>query len=172
MPKRAVFLDRDGVINRPVVREGRPYPPRNVSEFLWMDGIKDTLRALSERGYVILVFTNQPDVARGTLTGEQLSKIHRQILEELPIRRIYCCMHDDRDGCDCRKPKPGMLLAGGADFDLDLRASWAIGDRWRDIEAGRAAGCRTVLVQHGYAERSVTADYEVRRLPELLEIIR
>jgi D-glycero-D-manno-heptose 1,7-bisphosphate phosphatase len=171
MPSRAVFLDRDGVINRSVVRAGRPYPPRSMAEFAWMDGIHETLRTLRERGYHLFVFTNQPDVARGTLSHAQLEEFHQRLLNELPITRIYACLHDDADDCACRKPKPGMLLQARGDFDLDLGASWAVGDRWRDIEAGKAAGVRTVFVRHGYDERVVPADHEVERIPELLDII-
>jgi D-glycero-D-manno-heptose 1,7-bisphosphate phosphatase len=172
MTTRAVFLDRDGVINRPLVRNGTPYPPQNSSEFEWMDGIHQTLRTLRERGFTLLIFTNQPDVARGTQTEAQLDEFHQRILAELPIQHIYSCLHDDVAQCDCRKPKAGMLFAGRDDFGVDLSRSWVVGDRWRDIEAGRAAGCRTVLVQHGYNERQATADYEVRSIPELLEIIK
>lgn len=171
MHRRAIFLDRDGVLNRPIVREGRPYPPQDLSEFEWMDGVHETLRELRERGYLLLVFTNQPDVARGTLQPDLLASFHERILTELPIDRIYTCTHDDADGCDCRKPKPGMLFAGQRDYELDLASSWVVGDRWRDIDAGRSAGCRTVLVRHDYRERRASADYEIDRMPELLRIV-
>lgn len=172
MAKRAVFLDRDGVINQPIIREGRPYPPADWAAFEWMEGIHETLRLLSERGYLLIVFTNQPDVARGTQTRQQLDQFHQRILTELPVTRIYSCLHDDADECNCRKPKPGMLLQGAADYDLALSSCWVVGDRWRDIEAGKAAGCATVLVQHGYLERGAAADYEVRTIPGLLDIIK
>lgn len=171
MPAKAVFFDRDGVINRAIVRAGRPYPPQTLAEFAWMDGVHATLEALHERGYVLLVFTNQPDLARGKQTAEQLAEFHERLLNELPIARIYTCTHDDSDDCDCRKPKPGMLLSARSDFDLDLAQSWVVGDRWRDIDAGRAVGCRTILVQHHYQERAAEADFEVTRIPELLHII-
>jgi D-glycero-D-manno-heptose 1,7-bisphosphate phosphatase len=171
MPDKAVFLDRDGVINRAIVRDRKPFPPQDLSEFVWMDGIHETLRALHARGYVLVVFTNQPDIARGTQTQQQLDQFHARILNELPIARIYACVHDDADQCDCRKPKPGMLMSASSDFDLDLSRSWVVGDRWRDIEAGRAAGCRTVLIQHGYDERAAIPDHTIRRIPELLDII-
>jgi len=171
MTRSAVFFDRDGVLNRAIVRDGRPYPPANAAEFEWMEGVHETLRVLQDRGFLLLVFTNQPDVARGTQTQQQLDAFHARLLEELPIARVYSCTHDDVDGCACRKPQPGMLFSGQADFDLDLASSWVVGDRWRDIEAGRSAGCRTVLVQHGYSERQATADYEIRRLSELVDII-
>jgi D-glycero-D-manno-heptose 1,7-bisphosphate phosphatase len=172
MPARAVFFDRDGVLNRALVRDGRPFPPAADAEFEWMEGVHETLTALKERGYVLLVFTNQPDVARGTQTLAQLESFHGRIAAELPVARVYACTHDDVDGCACRKPKPGMILQGQADYDLVLEESWVVGDRWRDIEAGRAAGCKTILVQHDYREKRVAADHEVRNIPDLLEIIK
>jgi D-glycero-D-manno-heptose 1,7-bisphosphate phosphatase len=172
LARRAVFLDRDGVINRPIMRDGCPHPPRDFSEFAWMDGIAETVNSLRDRGYLIVVFTNQPDVARGTQTQEQVDAFHQRILATLPIERVYVCLHDDSDECACRKPKPGMLLRARADYELDLARCWVVGDRWRDIDAGRAAGCQTVLVRHNYRERAAKADYEIDRIPQLLELIR
>jgi D-glycero-D-manno-heptose 1,7-bisphosphate phosphatase len=103
---RAVFLDRDGVINRAIVRNGVPHPPSDLREFVWMDGVHETLREPSAHGYTLLIVTNQPDVARGVQTLEQLESMHRLILAELPIARIYPCAHDDADACACRKPNP------------------------------------------------------------------
>lgn len=170
---QAVFFDRDGVINVPVVRDGRPYPPRDVAELRWMPGVHETLRTLHERGFLLFVVTNQPDVARGTTARSDVEAIHQRILDELPIERIYVCYHDDADACDCRKPKPGMILQASRDYPVDRSTSWLVGDRWRDIAAGRAAGCRTILVQHGYSERAATDfDARVDQLSEILEWIR
>jgi D-glycero-D-manno-heptose 1,7-bisphosphate phosphatase len=170
--RKAVFLDRDGVINRPIVRDGRPYPPRDLSEFAWMDGVHETLRSLHARGFMLLVFTNQPDVARGTQTREQVEELHSLVLRELPVTRIYSCFHDDGDDCACRKPKPGMIFQARDEYGIDLHGSWVVGDRWRDIEAGRAAGCRTVYVRHGYTETPAEGyDHVVTGLNELLDWI-
>jgi D-glycero-D-manno-heptose 1,7-bisphosphate phosphatase len=166
---KAVFLDRDGVINRPVVRQGKPYPPRSLAEFQWMEGVFETLTELSARGYLLLVITNQPDVARGQTSRQTVEAIHRKLQDELPIARIYCCFHDDADGCTCRKPKPGMIFQARDEYGIDLPASWVVGDRFRDIEAGQAAGCRTVYVRHGYDEPPARGhDHEAVRLNELL----
>lgn len=170
---RAVFFDRDGVINVPVVRDGRPYPPRHVGELQWMAGVHETLRTLRERGFLLFVVTNQPDVARGTTPRSDVEAIHRLIMDELPIERVYVCYHDDADACDCRKPKPGMVVQASRDYAVDRSTSWLVGDRWRDIAAGRAAGCRTILVQHDYLERAATDfDARVDQLSEILEWIR
>ena len=166
---KAVFFDRDGVLNRAIVREGRPYPPKDDSEFAWMDGVHATLNALRERGYLLFVFTNQPDVARGTLEPAILEAFHARLRRELPLTQIYTCFHDDADACACRKPKPGMLYQGRDEYQVDLAASWVVGDRWRDIDAGKAAGCRTIYFCHGYDEKPATGyDRLIDRLDELL----
>ena len=170
---RAVFLDRDGVINRPVVREGRPFPPTELSDFVWNEGVPDTLQELQRRGYQLLVCTNQPDVARGTQTRERVEQMHAHLTAQLPVAHVYACYHDDPDDCDCRKPRPGMLQRGAQDFALELGDCWMVGDRWRDIEAGHNAGCRTVFVDNGYAEvLTTTPDFTITNIRELLNIIK
>jgi D-glycero-D-manno-heptose 1,7-bisphosphate phosphatase len=172
MQAKAVFLDRDGVINVPMVRDGLPFAPKDLSEFAFMEGAHETLNALRERGYILLVCTNQPDVARGWQRIEQVEEFHQLIQAELPISRIYACYHDNAHECACRKPKPGMLIQGSQEFGIDLSQSFMVGDRWKDIEAGRSAGCRTIYLRHGYDETSARSpDYEIKRLPELLAII-
>jgi D-glycero-D-manno-heptose 1,7-bisphosphate phosphatase len=172
-PNKAVFFDRDGVINRPIVRNGLPFAPQDLSEFAFMDGVQEICRTLRERGYLLLVCTNQPDVARGWQRREQVEDFHRLIEAELPISRVYACYHDNAHNCECRKPKAGMLLQGSREFGIDLSRSWMVGDRWKDIEAGRTAGCRTVYMRHGYDEAEAhQPDYEIRHLNELSSIIR
>lgn len=147
---RAVFLDRDGVINRAVVRDGRPHPPASAAELEVLPGVPEALARLRRAGYQLVVVTNQPDIARGTTTIAAVEAIHASMRAALNLDDIRVCRHDDADGCDCRKPKPGLLLRPPT---YDMAASVMIGDRWRDIEAGRAAGCGvTILVDHGYDE--------------------
>jgi D-glycero-D-manno-heptose 1,7-bisphosphate phosphatase len=170
---RAVFLDRDGVINLTVFRKGMHRAPQDMSEFAYIEGVQSTLAALKARGYLLLVCTNQPDVARGWQDRDQVLAFHEKIERELPVSRVYACFHDDDHDCLCRKPKPGMLVQGSEDFGVDLKQSWMIGDRWKDIEAGRAAGCRTIYLRHDHdTAQSGNPDHEVRKLEELLEIIR
>jgi D-glycero-D-manno-heptose 1,7-bisphosphate phosphatase len=154
---RAVFLDRDGVLNAAVVRDGRPYPPARVEELEILPGVRGALDELARAGRVLLVVTNQPDVARGVQTRAAVDAIHARLRAQLPIDAIYCCDHDDRDRCACRKPAPGLLLDAARDWGIDLAASVMVGDRWRDIAAGAAAGCRTVFVDHKYSERQPEA---------------
>lgn len=158
---RAVFLDRDGVLNRAPVREGRPHPPASVDELEILPGVPQALAALSAAGYRLVVVSNQPDVARGTATREGVEAINQRLASALPIDRFIVCYHDGGEGCACRKPRPGMLHVGAAELGIDLAASWMVGDRWRDVEAGEAAGCRTIFIDYGYAERR-PARYDAR----------
>jgi D-glycero-D-manno-heptose 1,7-bisphosphate phosphatase len=151
--RRAVFLDRDGVLNRAVVRDGKPYPPANAAEVEILPGVAEALKQLKEAGFVLIVVSNQPDVARGTASRRDVERINAYLAERLPIDRFIMCYHDSGEGCDCRKPRPGMLLAGAREFDVDLGASFMVGDRWRDVEAGIAAGCKTVFIDYGYDEK-------------------
>jgi D-glycero-D-manno-heptose 1,7-bisphosphate phosphatase len=159
--RRAVFLDRDGVINRAVIRDGRPHPPGSVDELELLPGVPEALKRLKEVGYLLVVVTNQPDVARGGQTRTAVEAIHARLASMLPIDDFRACYHDDRDGCACRKPKPGMIVDAAREHGVDLSASVMVGDRWRDIEAGRRAACATVLVDYGYAERQADAPPDV-----------
>lgn len=150
---RAVFLDRDGIVNKAIVKDGKPYPPKDVNQIHFIKYFQNVMNRLKKEGFKVFVFTNQPDVARGTQTKEQVEKINNYIFKKLPIDKIYCCYHDDKDNCECRKPKPGMILQAAKEFDIDLKKSWVIGDRSKDIEAGIAAGCKTIFVDYGYKEK-------------------
>jgi D-glycero-D-manno-heptose 1,7-bisphosphate phosphatase len=146
---RAVFLDRDGVINRAFFRDGVSHPPRTLAGLEILPGVSDALARLRAAGFRLIVVTNQPDVARGTQSREVVEAIHARLLSILPLDEVRVCYHDDGDECECRKPKPGLLTQGPP---VDFAASVMVGDRWRDIEAGRNAGCATVLVDTGQTE--------------------
>ena len=146
--KRAVFLDRDGVVVEAVVRDGKPYPGTAI-----LPGVPAALAKLRAAGWMLVVVTNQPDVARGTIARGEVEALHDRLRTELGLDAVYACFHDDADHCACRKPAPGMLLDASRDLGLDPKISFMVGDRWRDIEAGQAAGCRTIFVDHEYAER-------------------
>ncbi|MFN8532812.1 MAG: HAD family hydrolase [Dehalococcoidia bacterium] len=148
----AAFLDRDGVINRANVRDGRPYPPASVEDLNVLLGVPEALATLRAAGLAIVVVTNQPDVARGTVGRERVEAINARLCEILPIDEIRVCWHDDADDCACRKPKPGLIVETARERGLDLSRSVMVGDRWKDIAAGRQAGVRTVLVDYRYAE--------------------
>ena len=151
--RRAVFLDRDGVINRALVRDGKPYPPPSVDELEVLPGVPEALQRLKTAGYLLVVVTNQPDVARGTQSRAVVEAMHVRLAILLPIDEFRTCYHDDGDVCGCRKPKPGLILDAARANGVDLSASVMIGDRWRDIEAGKQAGCVTVFLDYGYLDR-------------------
>jgi D-glycero-D-manno-heptose 1,7-bisphosphate phosphatase len=165
--KRAVFLDRDGVINKALFKNGISHPPQNLQEFEYFSDAQKTCQELEKAGFILIVVTNQPDVARGTQTKEMCETIHQKIKKDLPVRAIFACYHDDQDACLCRKPKPGLLQEGAQQFGIDLKASFMVGDRWRDVEAGRSAGCKTVLIENPYSQaEKCTPDLKVKNLSE------
>lgn len=170
--RRAVFLDRDGVINKAVVRDGKPYPPANLAELEILPRVAEALRRIREAGFVAIVVTNQPDVARGTATREEVEAMNAELGSKLAIDEFRVCYHDGADNCECRKPRPGMLLEAARKWDLDLAASYMVGDRWRDVEAGQRAGCRTIFIDYGYDEKQPGRyDYRVASLWEAAGII-
>lgn len=149
----AVFFDRDGVLVDAVVRDGRPFPTDEGTLTL-AAGARDAVARLAAHFAHLFVVSNQPDVARGTRRREDVERQSAQLRALLPLTAVYTCMHDDADGCACRKPLPGLLEAAARAHDVDLRASYLIGDRWRDVDAGANAGCTTVLIDRGYDERA------------------
>ena len=149
---RAVFLDRDGVLNRADVRDGKPYPPQRLGDFVILPGVVDACAMLKRRDFLLVVATNQPDVGRGTQTRENVEAMHDVLVQQLPIDRIEICFHAGDTPCACRKPAPGMLLRVADEWQIDLQTSFMIGDRWRDIDCGHEAGCTTVFIDHGYRE--------------------
>jgi transaldolase len=167
----AVFLDRDGVLNEPLVRHGKPYPPAAADDLVLCEGAERAVAELRAAGFALVVVTNQPDVARGTTSRETVDAINDRLRSLLELDDILMCTHDDGDGCACRKPKPGLLHDSARRHRLDLARSYLVGDRWRDIEAGAAAGCRTVLVDRGYLER-VSAVAPDMRVASVLEAAR
>ncbi len=166
--RSAAFLDRDGVLNRAIVRNGKPYSPASLAEFQILPDALPALQALKASGFLLIGATNQPEVVRGTQRREVVETMNEALLAALPLDDILVCYHDDGDGCACRKPLPGLLLQAAARYTIDLSASFMIGDRWRDVDAGRRAGCATVLIDYGYDERKAEKppDYTAHSLSE------
>jgi len=169
---RAVFLDRDGVINRAVIRDRRPHSPAGPGDLELFPDVGESLVRLRDAGYRLVVVTNQPNVARGIQSREVIDAMHQVLMRALPLDEIRVCPHDDADGCACRKPAPGLLLSAARETGLDLAGSFMIGDRWRDVEAGRQAGCRTVFIDWGYDEpRPRRPDFTASSLTEAVDWI-
>ncbi len=168
----AVLLDRDGVLNRVFVRNGVTHPPAHAGEFEFLPGVAEALARLDAAGFALAVVTNQPDVARGRQTRAAVEDLNDRVRQALPVLDVLTCFHDGPDNCSCRKPRPGLVLAAAARWDLDLAASFLVGDRWSDVEAGRAAGCRTVLVETPWSGRErCRPDHCARDLPEAADWI-
>lgn len=148
----AVFLDRDGVLNEAFLRDHTPSPPRTLAEFRILPGVVAACRSFADAGLVLVVVTNQPEVSRGTLAPVELARMHDRLRELLPVDDICVCTHDDMDGCPCRKPRPGMMLDAARRLELDLNNSVCVGDRWRDIDAARRAGVRSVHIAWNHGE--------------------
>ena len=168
----AVFLDRDGVINRTIVCDGTPHPPSSCEQVEILPGVREALAELAAQRLPLIVVTNQPDVARGTQTREAVEAINALLMAELPLTRVYRCFHDTPDNCACRKPKPGLLHEAAAAYNIDLRRSFLVGDRWSDVAAGQAAGCTTFLIDLPYSQgQRCRPDYRVADLPEATKMI-
>jgi D-sedoheptulose 7-phosphate isomerase len=167
---RAIFLDRDGVINQVVLKNGKPFSPRTMEEFVFCEGIKAFLTESRKAGFLNIVFTNQPDIERGLVDSNVVEKMHDFIKQNLPVDNVLMCPHDDADNCLCRKPKPGMLTDAARKWNIDLNASFVIGDQWKDIEAGKKAGCTTILLDCLY-NKNVECDYRLSGLRSALNVI-
>ena len=168
--RRAVFLDRDGVINKAVLRNGKPYPPQRIEEFLIYPEATAACLQLKAGGFILVVVTNQPDVGRGTQKREIVEAMHDRVCALLPIDRVEVCY--DSALSEFYKPAPGMLLRAAGELSLDLSASFMVGDRWRDIDCGRAVGCTTILIDRGYDEGlREQPDHRVTSLLEAAQII-
>lgn len=169
LSRKAIFLDRDGVINKAIIINGKPFSPRAVKDFKLNQGIISTLNQLKKRRFLIIVITNQPDIARGLMTDKELVKMHGLMKEVLPIDDIFICPHDDRHRCSCRKPQAGMLYAAARKWSIDFHQSFMVGDTEKDIQAGRVAGCKTVLLTTRY-NKSIDSDYRIDNIKSLVEL--
>jgi len=171
---RAVFLDRDGIINIAYSIEGIPYPPRSIDSTILIDGIKELIDYLDEKGFIIIVVSNQPDVARGIQTKTEIRKITKYLSDKLPkVKEFYYCFHDKDENCSCRKPKIGLLLLASMKYGIDLSKSWMIGDRWKDITAGKNAGCHTIFVDYNRKEELTDKpDFTVKQVGEIIGIFK
>jgi D-glycero-D-manno-heptose 1,7-bisphosphate phosphatase len=169
---RAVFLDRDGTLTRAFVREGVSRPPRTEDELEILPGVPEALADLRAARFALIVVTNQPDVARGTLTHATAQRINELFRDRVAVDALMACFHDDADDCACRKPRPGMLLDAAKQFGVDLAASFVIGDRWRDTEAGRRAGCTSIQIRSAEASPpGIRPDFWVANVREAAEIV-
>lgn len=168
--RQAIFLDRDGVINKALMKNGRPFSPRKIDDFKLLPYVKQALNLFHGLDFLNIVVTNQPDIARGLLSDIVLNEMHDLIRQDLEVDDIFVCPHDDSDNCHCRKPKPGMIMDAAAKWNIDLTNSFFIGDTWKDVHAGKAAGCLSILLDRQY-NASLESDYRIRSLLEVQNLI-
>jgi len=170
--RRAVFLDRDGTLTRAIIRDGKPYAAVAPEELQLAEDAVDACRLLKKAGFLLVVATNQPDVGRGTLRREVVEQMHARLMRELPLDRIEVSYDSGESPSEFRKPAPGMLLQAASVLGIDLKRSFMVGDRWRDIDCGHAAGCTTVFVDHGYRESlHQNPNYRAKTLLEAANVI-
>jgi D-glycero-D-manno-heptose 1,7-bisphosphate phosphatase len=170
---KAVFLDRDGVINNVIFRNGnnlKPIAPWSMKEFRLIPGIEKPLLDLSKSGFKLFIVTNQPDIGNGVISQAFVEMVNENILSNLPIDEIKICPHVDLNGCDCRKPKSGMITSLAKKWDIDCKESFMIGDTWKDIESGKKTCATTILLEKHY-NTNVEADYTASNLSQAVEII-
>ena len=168
----AVFLDRDGVLNLAYTVNGKPFPPSNLEELILIDGVIDSVKKLKNSGLKVIVITNQPDIRNGKTTFNLVNKIHNEISKLAGLEHFYVCHHAEEDQCECRKPKPGLLTQAARELNLNLTKSFLVGDRWRDIHAGQAVGCKNYFINYNYDEPLPQPPYtEVISLSAAVELI-
>ena len=156
--RRAVFLDRDGVLAIPEFRDGRSYAVRSLATFQLYPEAAACLNRLRAAGLLLVVVTNQPDIGSGRVAAEVVTAMHRQMREQLPLDDVRVCPHPPQINCACRKPNPGMILSAAEDLGIDLCSSFMVGDRGADVAAGKAAGCRCVFIDLGYRAEAAPTD--------------
>jgi D-glycero-D-manno-heptose 1,7-bisphosphate phosphatase len=170
--RRAVFLDRDGVLVIPEFRDGRSFAPLRLENYRFYPDAAACLGRLKDAGYLLVVVTNQPDVGKGLISTQTMDEMHRRLLAELPVEQVKVCAHRQDENCVCRKPGPKLLLDAAHEFNIDLSESFMVGDRGSDIEAGRTAGCRTIFIDLGYSEsKPNSATFIVASLREAAEAV-
>jgi len=169
---KAVFLDRDGVVNQPIIIDNKPFPPHSLKELVVYDSLSDDLKLLRNNNFLIFIITNQPDVKRGRANHIEIEEINNYLMKSYDFDDIFCCYHDDDDNCDCRKPKPGAILYFAKKYKIDLNKSFLIGDRKKDILSANNAGCLSVFIDFGYSEaKPETQNYTASNLSAAVNII-
>ena len=151
--KKSVFLDRDGVINKVYIKDGLPQSPNSLNELKILPGVRESIIKLKKLNFTCLMVTNQPNVSRKKIDKNSVIQMNNFLKNEIALDDIFVCYHDDSDNCNCRKPKPGLLLQAGKKWDVDFKKSFMIGDRWRDIQAGEKVGCKTIFLDYKYNEK-------------------
>lgn len=171
MTVKTIFLDSDGVINEALInKEGKPVAPKNLTELVIPAQVKPSLDRLKANGFLLICVTNKPDIDRGLMTQADVDAIYNKLRHDLPLDDVFICY---KENSDCYKPKPGLLLEATKKYNIDLSQSFMVGDRWRDIEAGQNASCKTIWINRSYSEKEPNppADYTAYSLTEAVDWI-
>ena len=170
---KAFFLDRDGVINKSFLQKGKPVAPTKLADFKIIKDVKKSLIYLKAKGYLTIIVSNQPDLRKGLLNKSVLKKMNRKLKEELKIDDIFICEHMSIDRCDCRKPKLGMILNAKKKWNIDLKNSYLIGDRWRDIYLANKLNIKCFYIDNNYKEKKPKKyNYKVISLFHAIKILK
>ena len=163
--RMAVFLDRDGTLNKAYIKKGLPISPPSFNKLKIIKGVKKSINKLKKLNFMCIMITNQPDVARAKIKKKTVIKMNSFIKSKLKLDDIFVCYHDDKHKCKCRKPKPGLLIQASKKWKIDFSKSFMIGDRWKDISAGKKVGCKTIFINNNYKlDKIVNADFTYKTL--------
>tara|TARA_B100001250_G_C19474946_1_gene646163 strand:+ start:174 stop:692 length:519 start_codon:yes stop_codon:yes gene_type:complete len=171
--KKAIFLDRDGVLNNVNINNGKPFSPSSFKDFKLLPNVKSTIKKFKLLNYLCIVITNQPDISRGKISKNEVIKMNNFLKKQIEIDDLFVCYHDDDDKCECRKPKPGLLFFAKKKWGIDFEKSYLIGDREKDIFAGNLAGCKTIFIDNDYGEKKPSSqNFTITSLEQSLKIIK
>ena len=163
--RKAIFLDRDGTLNKAYIENGLPISPSSLNKFKIIKGVKKSINRLKKLNFLCILITNQPDVFRGKISKKTVVKMNSYIKKKIKLDDMFVCYHDNEHNCSCRKPKPGLLLKASKKWKIDLKKSFMIGDRWKDILAGKKVGCKTIFINNNYKnDKKVKADFTFKSL--------
>jgi D-glycero-D-manno-heptose 1,7-bisphosphate phosphatase len=172
MKNKAVFFDRDGVLNFSEIKNRKPYPPKNADNLIIVENAKELLNELKNQKFLLICITNQPDFSRGTRTLQNIQQSNDKVSKTLNLDDLFCCLHDNKDNCSCRKPKPGMIFEAEKKWNIDLTKSFLIGDRKSDIEAGISANLKTIFIDYDYDEEKPNKyDFKCSNLQQAVSFI-
>ncbi len=170
---KAFFFDRDGILNKAIIKDNKPYSPRNIKELVLNLELVEFIQKLKEKRFKIIIITNQPDIKYGKLNRYTLNIINSVIIKKFFIDDIFICDHGKSENCECRKPKPGLLKKASEKWNIDLKRSYFIGDRWKDIEAGEVMGCNTIFIDYNYNEiKPKCYSYEFKNISSMIKHIK
>ena len=163
--RKAIFLDRDGTLNKAYIENGLPISPSSLNKFKIIKGVKKSINRLKKLNFLCILITNQPDVFRGKISKKTVVKMNSYIKKKIKLEDMFVCYHDNEHNCSCRKPKPGLLVKASKKWKIDLKKSFMIGDRWKDILAGKKVGCKTIFINNNYKnDKKVKADFTFKSL--------